>query len=357
MAADKDLRGNFANDLLQWDRDWNRRQMPWKGEKEPYRVWVSEIILQQTRVDQGMPYYERFIQHFPNIQALAGAPEELVFKQWEGLGYYSRCRNLIHTARRICDDYGGKFPSTYESLLELKGVGDYTAAAIASFAFGLPYAVVDGNVMRVLSRVFGIDLPVDSTEGRKYFNRLAGELLDKADPAKYNQAIMDFGSSVCRPVNPACEQCVCNRYCKAFIDKRVEQFPLKEKKAGKRSRWFYYLVLEHKGELLIRKRMEKDIWKDLHEFLLIETDGDSSHHDVLQMAIRGHRMGFSEFKVNSVSPIISQQLTHQKIKSRFIRMECSEKPVVPGMLWIEKRDLIKLAFPRLINSYLRDHYL
>ena len=201
------MKADFTNKLLQWNKRENIRSMPWKGEKDPYKIWISEIILQQTRVQQGVAYYNRFIKAWPTIKSLAKATEQEVYKLWEGLGYYSRCRNLIASAKYINDELGARFPEKYEDILSLKGIGDYTAAAIASFAFNQPYAVVDGNVFRVLARFFGIKTPVDTTEGKKLFRKLANELIDKKNPGEYNQAIMDFGAVVCKPVLPKCNEC------------------------------------------------------------------------------------------------------------------------------------------------------
>lgn len=204
--------------------------MPWKGEKDPYKIWLSEIILQQTRVEQGLSYYNNFIKTFPDIQQLAKAKDEKIFKLWEGLGYYTRCRNLIASARFVAKEKKGKFPDSYEEIKALKGVGPYTAAAISSFAFNLPHAVVDGNVFRVLARVFGIDKPTDTTEGKKYFTQLAEELLDKKRPGLYNQAIMDFGAMICKPASPLCATCCFKKHCIAFQRDRINELPVKEKK-------------------------------------------------------------------------------------------------------------------------------
>src|SRR4030095_7742264 len=207
---------DFTKKLLGWNRKHNKRSMPWKGESDPYRIWLSEIILQQTRVGQGMDYYQKFISGFPTIQDLANAPEKEVFKYWEGLGYYNRCRNLIAAAKKIALEKKGLFPSSYDQLLQLPGIGPYTAAAIASFAFGLPYAVVDGNVERVLARYFGISTPVGSVSGKKLYSALAAELIDRKEPAAFNQAIMDFGATVCKPQNPLCKTCVLAKNCQSY---------------------------------------------------------------------------------------------------------------------------------------------
>ncbi|HEY0272663.1 MAG TPA: A/G-specific adenine glycosylase, partial [Chitinophaga sp.] len=244
--------------------------MPWKGEKDPYRIWLSEIILQQTRVEQGWPYYERFVQAYPTITHLARAADDEVFRLWQGLGYYARCRNMLAAAREIAHTFHGRFPNTYESILALPGIGAYTAAAIASFAFGLPHAVLDGNVYRVLARYFGIQTPSDSTEGKKEFTQLAGELLDKTQAAAYNQAIMDFGAVVCKPQLPECNTCPLSPQCVALHTGQAYRLPVKTKKLVIRQRFFYYMILIYNKQVYIRKRVEKDIWQNLHEFILVE---------------------------------------------------------------------------------------
>ena len=227
--------------------------MPWKGEKDPYKIWLSEIILQQTRVEQGLSYYLRFIEKFPTVDDLANADDNTIFKMWEGLGYYSRCRNLIATARHISNELGGYFPKTYDEILLLKGVGAYTASAIASFAYDLPYAVVDGNVNRVIARFFGLHIPVDSSAGKKLLTAQANALLDKKAPALYNQAIMDFGATVCKPRLPLCSTCFLSRYCKAYNEDMVALLPVKEKKLIRKSRWFYYFLIEKDGRFAVSK--------------------------------------------------------------------------------------------------------
>ena len=260
----------FTKELMVWHIQANKRAMPWKGEKDPYIIWLSEIILQQTRVEQGMEYFNNFVRTYPNIHKLAAAPEKAVFKLWEGLGYYSRCRNLLATAKYISKELKGKFPDKYADILALKGVGPYTAAAIASFAYDLPYAVVDGNVNRVLARFFGISKAIDNIEGKRTFTDLANTLLDKKRPGLYNQAIMDLGAVVCKPKQPLCTTCVLNKHCTAFTRNTVNDYPVKEKKLLKKTRWFYYIVMEYKSRFFIQKRVGKDIWQSLHEFYLIE---------------------------------------------------------------------------------------
>lgn len=343
----------FPTLLLKWNREQNRREMPWKGEKDPYRIWLSEIILQQTRVEQGLAYYQRFIQHFPNIKALATADDTLVFKLWEGLGYYSRCRNLLITARYIASERNGIFPETYEEIKALKGIGPYTAAAISSFAFNLPHAVVDGNVFRVLSRLFGIDTPIDSTEGKKIFTHLANELIDKSQPGLYNQAIMDFGAIVCKPALPLCPTCIFNKHCSAFLENKVNELPVKEKKITIKKRWFYYLVLEHKGKLAIRQRTGKDIWNQLYEFPVIETTAEQKTEDLLELAVQQKWLSAKKYSIAYISPLFKQQLSHQTIAGRFISVQVERVGKLPEDInWVSKKEMAAYPFPRFINQFL-----
>lgn len=332
--------------------------MPWKGETNPYRIWLSEIILQQTRVEQGLRYYNNFITAFPDIHTLAAAPDNKVFKLWEGLGYYSRCRNLIATARFIARERKGRFPDTYEDIKALKGIGPYTAAAISSFAFNLPHAVVDGNVFRVLARIYGIDTPIDSTVGKKYFTQLATELLDTQQPGIYNQAIMDFGAVVCKPVAPLCAACVFNTTCFAFLNDKVNELPVKEKKTSIRKRWFYYLVIKYKGKTIIRQRTAKDIWQQLYEFPVIETEQELEIKKVVTQAEQAGWLSKGMYETVAVSPVFKQQLSHQLIAGRFIVLKLQPQslvqndPVATGWQWVKEKDLAHYAFPGIINQYL-----
>jgi A/G-specific adenine glycosylase len=353
------LQKEFSGRLLKWNRDENDRQMPWKGEKDPYRIWLSEIILQQTRVEQGLKYYNNFISTFPTIQQLANAPEDKVFKLWEGLGYYSRCRNLITTAKYIATEKKGKFPDSYEEIKSLKGIGPYTAAAISSFAFNLPHAVVDGNVFRVLARIFGVDKPIDSTEGKKYFTELADQLLDKKQPGLYNQAIMDFGATICKPANPLCTNCVFKENCFAFLHNRINELPVKEKKITTRKRWFYYFVIQYKGQTAIRQRIAKDIWQQLFEFPMFETEEEKDIKKVIILAEKKGWLQKGVYDVLSFSPLYKQQLSHQLIAARFITIqlntkpETTEDPMATGWQWKKTKSLIDNAFPQIINQYLK----
>ena len=258
----------FTQTLQEWYAV-NKRDLPWRHTQDPYLIWISEIILQQTRVAQGYDYFVRFVSRFPDVKSLAAASEEEVLKYWQGLGYYSRARNLHAAARSM---KGGKFPGSYEEVQALKGVGDYTAAAICSLAYGMPYAVVDGNVYRVLARYFGIDAPIDSGKGKKLFAGLADEMLDKKRPAEYNQAIMDFGALQCVPRDPACNVCPLAESCAARAEGKVAQLPVKQHKTQTANRYFNYLYVRMGEDILLHKRTGDDIWKNLYELPLVESD-------------------------------------------------------------------------------------
>jgi A/G-specific adenine glycosylase len=345
------MNADFTRKLLQWNSSENDRKMPWKGEKNPYKIWLSEIMLQQTRVEQGWAYYEKFIGNFPTIHHLAKAPDEKVFKLWEGLGYYSRCKNLIETARIIVNQYQGIFPSDYDSIKALKGIGPYTAAAIASFAYNLPYAVVDGNVQRILARYFGITTPVDSTKGKKLFDQLAQALLDTKNPARYNQAIMDFGATVCKPQNPLCHQCVQKKECVAFELEQVKTLPIKEKKLQKKDRWFTYYLVVVGNKIYIRKRMENDIWQNLYEFLLSESD--THPRDEVSDEYLKRVLGKQPYSIVAVSKTYRQQLSHQNIHGRFILVKASkESRELKLYTATELKKIRQYAFPGLINKFL-----
>jgi A/G-specific adenine glycosylase len=316
---------------------------------------LSEVILQQTRVQQGMAYYQRFTEKYPDVHALAAARENDVFKLWEGLGYYSRCRNLISTAKTISGDLKGDFPRTEEGLLELKGIGKYTAAAIGSFAFGLPLAVVDGNVVRVLSRFLGIHDPVDMPSVKKKFEILATEMLGKANPALYNQAIMDLGATVCKPGMPQCEICPISKKCHAFIHAEQTQLPSKQKKIRIRSRFLYYLVLSTGTSVAIRQRESKDIWQDLHEFILKEKDEPLEEQDLNRIVKWGIKA--TGEKLIGISEVFIHQLTHQKITSRFVHIRVQHKFPIEGYQWVSLNKIKSLAFPRMISRYLDSHFL
>ncbi len=344
----------FTQLLMDWHLSQNKRQMPWKGEKDPYKIWLSEIILQQTRVEQGQHYYEKFIQKFPTISHLANAQDADVFKVWEGLGYYNRCKNLLFSARLIAKEKQAIFPNNYDDILAIKGVGNYTAAAIASFAFDLPHAVVDGNVYRVLARFFAIDIAIDDAKGKKVFSALAEKLLDKKNAASYNQAIMDFGATICKPYLPLCNICPLEKNCEAYQRNLVNKLPIKEKILIKKTRWFTYFLFCLNEKVFVRLRSGKDIWQNLNEFYLIETpekicwtNKEIERQLLIQLKIKNAG-------ITSVSPFFSQQLTHQTIKGQFIKVQLKKMPdTLQSYQCSPYNKLNRIAFPQFINQYLK----
>lgn len=345
---DNGLHKYFTKQLMRWHETDNHRTMPWKEEKDPYKIWLSEIILQQTRTEQGMPYYLNFIQYYPTIKHLASANDEEVFKLWQGLGYYNRCRNLLATARLVTQEMNGHFPDTYDSILQLKGIGPYTASAIASFAFGLPYAVVDGNVYRVLSRYFGIDTPIDSTAGKKQFAELANLLLYKKDSAAYNQAIMDFGATVCKPSSPDCDSCPLQKKCVAYTHSLISDLPVKSKKLKVKERYFHYVFLIHQDTVWIHKRTDKDIWQNLHEPYLIEHNTTMNKTEIKKTL---NKQGIHTKQLQSIGHT-SQRLTHRIIHSYYYSAHLTSKTALPSDgVWVNKTDLDKYAFPKSLISF------
>ncbi len=352
------IRNRFTKILMKWHEQSNTREMPWKGEKDPYRIWLSEVILQQTRVAQGWQYYKNFIEKFPTIRHLAKAHDQEVFKLWEGLGYYNRCKNLLFTARQIVKDNKGKFPDQYADILALKGVGTYTAAAIGSFAYNLPYAVVDGNVFRVLSRFFGIAEPIDSTKGKKIFTDLANTVLDKKSAGTYNQAIMDFGAVICKPFSPVCSTCPLQKYCTSFKEGTVNQLPVKEKTLQRKHRWFYYFLFEKDGKLLVHPRTGKDIWQNLYEFYLMESNELVKWNKESVKKWLEEQLAIKKATVIHISPVSVQQLTHQQIKGQFIRIQLhTVPPFLAKYQWEGVEGLRRLPFPKFITQYIQTPFL
>ncbi len=324
----------FAATVISWFRQ-NGRDLPWRQTRDPYAIWLSEIILQQTRIEQGRPYWERFMKRWPTVEALAAATEDEVLRQWQGLGYYSRARNLLTAARQVTAQ--GGFPSTFQELLTLKGVGTYTAAAIASIAFDEPVAVVDGNVYRVLARYFGISTPINSTEGKKEFALLAQSLLPPKEPAAYNQALMDFGAMQCTPASPACHHCPLMETCSACQQGNVSALPVKLKKLKVKERHFSYIYIRYKGQTALRRRPSGDIWQGLYEPLLIE-DG------VLDME-----------PVRLLRQNVKHVLTHRVIYADFWLWQPETLPTLPdGYFWIDECDLSQYAVPRLVELLLNE---
>lgn len=341
--------------LLRWYFD-QKRELPWRKTTDPYRVWLSEIILQQTRVNQGLPYYERFISNYPSVHALAAADEDRVLKDWEGLGYYSRARNLHHTAKFVSEERSGKFPEDYDGLLKLKGVGEYTAAAIASFAYNEEKAVVDGNVFRFLSRLHADDTPINSNKGKKHFAQLARLFLNRENPALHNQAIMEFGALHCLPKNPHCDSCPFNMHCGAYINKEVARLPVKNKVGSKRVRYFTYLFMEYEGQSIIEKRRE-GIWQGLFQFPLIERSNLLSLKNLLDDTEFKEWLQ-NDFEITSQNVLKPHQLSHQSLHIQVLGLSLSRKIVLPkGYKWVQVQALEELAFPRPLRQYLDEKQL
>jgi A/G-specific adenine glycosylase len=348
----------FRRILLNWYSQQNR-ELPWKGIKDPYKIWLSEIILQQTRVAQGLPYYQKFVQNYPTVKDFALANDDDVMRIWQGLGYYSRARNMLVTARIIHQQYDDKFPESYDELLQLKGIGNYTAAAIASFAFDLPHAVVDGNVYRVLSRIFGIETAIDSTQGKKQFKQLADKLLDKKHAAQYNQALMDFGATQCVPKNPNCNECVFNKSCEALKLNVVASLPFKEKKLEKRNRYFNFFYLTDGKNIVVEKRKEKDIWQDLYQLPLIETKTILTKEKIIKPSIIDKHIILQKLKPkqkqNIQTGIVKQQtLTHQNLLIQFymLKMPSLEIATIEGFEVISIQNINDYGFPKTIAEFL-----
>jgi A/G-specific adenine glycosylase len=346
-------------DLSQILMDWyrkNQRDLPWRRTNDPYAIWLSEVILQQTRVEQGMPYWLRFMEDFPTVTDLADADEREVLRLWQGLGYYSRARNLHSAAKVIRDDYQGVFPNKYEQIRALKGIGDYTAAAIGSIAFNLPYAVVDGNVYRFLSRIFAISTPIDSTNGKKEFSVLANELIDKSNPGIFNQAMMEFGAMLCKPSNPDCSNCPFNQYCQSYAVNAVSEYPVKSKKIKTRNRYFDFLILSDEKNTILQKREEKDIWQGLYQFPVIESEAkNKSKLELANSEVAIHLKGSPHHIVKS-SAIVKHVLSHQIIYAKFwwIKLENIPSMGATDYIDIPWSQLSNYGMPQLLVKYLEN---
>lgn len=335
----------FRTQLMDWAAR-TPRPLPWKDERNPYKIWLSEIILQQTRVEQGLPYYLRFVEQYPTVDHLAEASEDELFKLWEGLGYYSRARNLHSAAKYVSQQLGGLFPDTFEGIRGLKGVGDYTAAAIASFAYGLPHAVLDGNVYRVLARFFGIETPTNTPSAKKQFTALAQSLLDPSRPGAHNQAMMDFGATWCTPRQARCTNCPLQTECRAFQTGKVAALPVKKAALEKKKRSFHYQVLNHRGDVFVKKRAERDIWRGLWEFPQTTAPPETAP--------------FGGDVVRAAGPF-RQILTHQEVSAFFYEVDLPDdtpiaffqKLELEGCMRVSRKNLKKnIAFPRIIVCYL-----
>lgn len=343
---------NFQPEIINWYLD-HKRKLPWRNTSDAYIIWLSEIILQQTRVEQGLPYFNRFLSAFPTVQDFAAASEAEVLKLWEGLGYYSRGRNMLHTARAVMEQHGGIFPTSYDALIKLKGIGDYTAAAISSFAAKESRAVVDGNVFRVLARYFGIDLPINSPAGKRAFSALAAELIQGQDPSIYNQAIMEFGALQCKPKQPLCETCPLRPGCFAFNQNQIPFLPVKLKAAQKRVRHFNYFVAAQNGQVLMKQRAAGDIWQQLYDFPLVETSGE--HYSVAEEFAEKAKELFGSDLI--LRPVINKKhvLTHQIIYVQFFALDnnITNFNTAAGFTWLSREAVMAVPKPNVINDFVK----
>ena len=343
---------SFTNLLILWYLK-NKRDLPWRKTKNPYQIWLSEIILQQTKISQGTAYYLKFIEKFPTIQNLASAREEDVLKLWQGLGYYSRARNLHKTAKHISNELNGIFPKKYDDLIKLKGVGDYTASAIASICFNGPNATVDGNVYRLLSRYFGISTPINSSKGIKEFKEIAQTLLNKKDSGTFNQAMMEFGALVCTPKNPDCIHCTFNESCNALQNNTVPILPVKENKIKIRKRYFNYLVVNfNNSQTIIQQRFGKGIWENLFEFPLLESEKELEIKEIVNHEMLGQIIGTTSYHISKFNNTqIIHKLSHQHLFTTFWIININE-PIKNAILW---DNLSNFALPTLIQNFV-DNY-
>ena len=345
----------FSKIVVEWYKI-NKRALPWRDTKDPYFIWLSEVILQQTRVNQGLPYYKKFIDAFPTVIDLAKAPEQKVLRLWQGLGYYTRARNLHKCAKEVVSNYNGAFPSTYEELKTLPGIGDYTAAAIASISFAEPVAVVDGNVYRVLSRIYGIETPVNSQQGKKVFSQLANKLISATTPDLHNQAVMEFGALFCTPANPSCDACPFNTTCIAQRNSLQHVLPVKIPSKKVRKRYFYYFAIKKGRSLLMKTRNEKDIWQGLSDFYLIEKKRPRDPEKLIaEDKVLKKLLGRK--RATEISGIYKHVLSHQIIFSRFVQLEISGNPSLngSGLIFYSLKKIAELPKPVLISRFLSDY--
>ncbi len=344
----------FAQRLIHW-YNYHKRDLPWRHTQDPYLIWLSEIILQQTRIKQGLPYYQAFSKRFPTIMELAAAPEQEVLRLWQGLGYYSRARNMQQTAQAIVAQHGGLFPNTYEGLLKLKGIGPYTAAAIASFAFKEPVAVLDGNVFRVLSRLYGITTDIASNGAKTEFSKLANGLISPTEPDLFNQALMEFGAIQCTPTSPDCLLCPFQQECEAFLSGRQHLLPVKSKKATVKKRFFHYIVLLSGNRIAMRLRNTKDIWQGLYDFMLVESSTQLDRENLVQLPEMTNLLPSNT--IAEPLKTYTHILSHQRIEAQFWCITLNSKHDLPDNLRFYSIEQIhQLPKPVLINKYLSEHF-
>lgn len=347
---------NISHTIINWYQK-NKRDLPWRSNTAPYRVWLSEIILQQTRVAQGEKYFHKFISQFPDIESLAAASEDTVLKLWQGLGYYSRARNLHFTAKYIVQHYNGRFPSTYPEIRALKGVGHYTAAAIASFAFKLPYPAIDGNVMRILARLFCIETPIYSANGKKQIQQIANQLIENQPPDIFNQALMEFGSLQCVPKSPDCPNCPLRENCMALAKGKVAELPVRNRTLKQTKRFFHYLVVRNGSFTFLNQRTQNDIWKNLYEFPLLETPNESPPETLMKSEAWKKHFPKESFTLEKISETFVHQLSHRRIFARFYVLNLKPESLSADFfeknyLKIPKNELHSYAVSRLIEKFL-----
>ena len=336
--------------LLAW-YDEVKRDLPWRHSKDPYIIWISEIILQQTRVEQGLPYFDKFQERFPDVSSLASSEEDAVLKLWEGLGYYSRARNMRSAAKQVIVDFDGVFPSTYDDIIKLKGVGPYTAAAISSIAFDEKKPCIDGNVLRVMSRFLATERSIDEPKTKQWFEEILSEAISKDRPGDFNQAMMELGATICLPKQADCGSCPLADSCEARRLDKALNFPIRTKKVKKRDRFFIYLMIDHNGETFLRRRPEGDIWQGLYEFPMLEVNSESELNDPVT-GLSDAGIWKDDFVLAEVSTVFKHILTHQNIKAVFVRATTGQSIQMEKTVSCRVEELSNFALPRLINGYL-----
>lgn len=341
----------LSDELIQWYLKY-KRDLPWRNTTDAYTIWLSEVILQQTRVEQGKPYFYRFLENYPDVNAFAAATEDEILKLWQGLGYYSRGRNMLKTAQLVMERHGGKFPHNYNDLLALKGIGEYTAAAISSFAANEARAVVDGNVFRVLARYFGVDEPINSPKGKKMFQQLADEVLNRHQSALHNQAMMEFGAMLCKPRNPLCDECPVRSGCQAYSTNRVNELPVKLKTVKVRERYFNYWLIKNGDSILMNKRDESDIWANMYDLPMLETPTLLTTEEIFATDYSQH-LG-ENYRIIKISNPQKHVLTHQKLFIRLIEVEAPQIKLEQKWFYTEVENLKNLALPKIIFIFINN---